>query len=309
MGWEPAAGIRKKPFYTRRIIGFLDDDCPVGGVIRGRIADLPQVARAEFVDEVIIALPCPSAVANRIIWQARQNRLDVSLIPDLLGQQSTSLTLERCGDVPLLSLYREKVPVLALVLKRSMDILLSLFGLVLGAPVMAGIALLIKLTSPGPVFYRAPRAGRKGTSFLCYKFRTMICNANDLKAGLRSSNQRAGPFFKISHDPRITRIGKFLRRYSLDEVPQLWNVLRGDMSLVGPRPHPLDDVERYSLEHLRRLDVNPGMTGLWQVTARDDPSFRRSMALDLEYIERWSLGLDLRILLKTVAVVFQGNGA
>jgi lipopolysaccharide/colanic/teichoic acid biosynthesis glycosyltransferase len=177
------------------------------------------------------------------------------------------------------------------------------------APVLAAVALGIKLESPGPVLYRAQRVGLKGRRFLCYKFRTMSQGADKLKEQLRSRNERQGAFFKIANDPRITRFGRFLRRYSLDELPQLWNVLRGEMSLVGPRPHPLDDFERYEIGDLQRLDVSPGLTGLWQVTARRDPSFERSLALDLEYIESWTLWRDFRILYKTVAVVLQGSGA
>jgi lipopolysaccharide/colanic/teichoic acid biosynthesis glycosyltransferase len=159
------------------------------------------------------------------------------------------------------------------------------------------------------VLFSALRAGRKGQQFKCHKFRTMAANAEDGKEKLRSHNQREGPTFKIADDPRITRVGKWLRRYSLDELPQLWNVFKGEMSLVGPRPHPLDDCARYKLEHLRRLDVTPGITGLWQVTARRSPSFHINMALDLEYIEKWSLWMDLRILMRTIAVVFQGTGS
>jgi lipopolysaccharide/colanic/teichoic acid biosynthesis glycosyltransferase len=136
----------------------------------------------------------------------------------------------------------------------------------------------------------------------------MVGDADTLKKGLRERNQRQGPCFKIKDDPRITRVGRVLRRYSLDELPQLWNVLRGEMSLVGPRPHPLDDYSAYAIEHLPRLDVIPGMTGLWQVTARRDPSFEAGLNLDIEYIHRWSLGMDLRILLKTAAVVLRGSG-
>ena len=182
-------------------------------------------------------------------------------------------------------------------------------ALVLAIPLMAAIALLIRFDSPGPLTYIASRVGKKGRRFRCYKFRTMVTNADQIKDSLRALNQRQGPCFKISEDPRITRVGRFLRHYSLDELPQLWNVLKGDMSLVGPRPHPVDDYARYELEHLRRLDMTPGITGLWQVTARGDPSFRANMALDVEYIERWSLWLDLKILIKTLSVVMEGNGA
>jgi lipopolysaccharide/colanic/teichoic acid biosynthesis glycosyltransferase len=136
----------------------------------------------------------------------------------------------------------------------------------------------------------------------------MQANAEEMKDSLRHRNERQGPFFKIKDDPRITRLGKFLRKYSLDELPQLWNVLKGDMSSVGPRPHPLDDFEQYTLDHLCRLDVKPGITGLWQVSARRDPSFATSMALDLEYIQNWNLWMDLKILGKTVPAVFRGAG-
>lgn len=136
----------------------------------------------------------------------------------------------------------------------------------------------------------------------------MVSNADELKHALRNRNERSGPFFKIANDPRITRVGRFLRRYSLDELPQLWNVLRGEMSLVGPRPHPLDDFAAYELEHLDRLDVTPGLTGLWQVTARRDSSFQKGIELDREYIRSWSLSMDIRILLQTLRAVVQGSG-
>jgi lipopolysaccharide/colanic/teichoic acid biosynthesis glycosyltransferase len=173
---------------------------------------------------------------------------------------------------------------------------------------MGLIALVIRFDSRGPAVYRSRRVGWKGRKFSCYKFRTMVDNADDLKDGLRHLNEREGPFFKLTHDPRQTRVGRFLRRFSLDELPQLCNVIKGEMSLVGPRPHPLDDFERYQIDHLRRLDVKPGITGLWQVYARRDPSFEKNLAWDLEYIENWSLWLDTKILLKTLPVALSGSG-
>ena len=202
-----------------------------------------------------------------------------------------------------------RIPRPAVLSKRLIDIVFSVLGLIAALPLLAAIAALIKLDSPGPAFYSAPRAGKYGRTFVCFKFRTMIYNADRLKANLRSQNERQGAFFKMVRDPRVTRIGRILRRYSLDEMPQLWNVLVGDMSLVGPRPHPLDDFQFYVPKDLRRLDVPPGITGLWQVTARMDPSFQRSMALDLEYIERWTLFMDMRILYKTIFAVMRGTGA
>jgi len=212
--------------------------------------------------------------------------------------------IAQTGEKP----WREQSLQLAFPLKRAIDVLLSAAGLVAIAPLLAVLGIVIKLDSPGPVLYCAPRAGRRGRTFLCYKLRTMTADADQFKEQLRLRNERRGPFFKVASDPRITRVGRLLRRYSLDELPQLWNVLRGEMSLVGPRPHPLDDFERYQPEDMRRLEVTPGLTGLWQVTARGDPSFVRNVELDLEYIEHWSLGLDLRILWRTIPAVLQGTG-
>jgi lipopolysaccharide/colanic/teichoic acid biosynthesis glycosyltransferase len=196
-----------------------------------------------------------------------------------------------------------------LFLKRLLDIAGAAFALALASPLMAIVALLIRLDSPGAVIYAAERTGAKGRRFRCYKFRSMVSNAEHLKEDLRARNQRDGPIFKIDGDPRITRIGRILRRYSLDELPQLWNVLCGEMSLVGPRPHPIDEVDHYELHQFRRLDVKPGITGLWQITARGSPSFGLGMHLDLTYIENWSLRLDLRILAGTVRVLFAPEGA
>lgn len=167
----------------------------------------------------------------------------------------------------------------------------------------------VKLDSSGPVLYRAPRLGLKGRRFLCLKFRTMVTGSDALKEKLRACNERQGAFFKLTHDPRVTRVGQFLRRYSVDELPQLWNVAKGEMSLVGPRPHPVDDFARYRLEDWQRLEVLPGITGLWQVTARQNPSFELGMALDREYISSWNLWTDLRILCQTFSVVLGGGGA
>jgi lipopolysaccharide/colanic/teichoic acid biosynthesis glycosyltransferase len=169
-------------------------------------------------------------------------------------------------------------------------------------------SILIKIDSPGPVLYTAWRIGRKGRKFRCFKFRTMLVDADARKGQLRAVNERHGATFKIANDPRITRVGRFLRKYSVDELPQLFNVLRGDMSMVGPRPHPLDDYGQYELGDLRRLDVLPGITGLWQINARRDPSFQTNVLLDLEYIETWNIWLDIKILLRTVGEVCRGSG-
>ncbi len=307
LGHRLAGHLQQHPELGRSVCGFLDDRQPPGGGVIGRTSDLAQLARTEFIDELILAAPHDREKTLRVLHAARQLRLDVRMAPDLFGCELARKT-ERIGGIPLLSLHEECLPVAGLLVKRALDLASAAAALVLFSPVLALLALLIKLDSPGPILYAAPRAGRKGRPFRCYKFRTMVQDADDLKENLRARNQREGPFFKITGDPRITRIGKFLRRYSLDEFPQLLNVLGGEMSLVGPRPHPLDDFSSYAIEHLPRLDVTPGITGLWQVTARQDPSFETGMNLDIEYIHHWSLGMDIRILLKTAGAVLRGSG-
>ena len=305
LGQEAAAALESDD--GRKLVGFLDDNEPRGGSILARLSDLSRIARSEFVDEIIVAFPGKSELKQRLIREARRGRLAVSIVPDYLDCESRTLEFDCLGGLPLLTLHEDQ-RVLALYSKRVVDVVLSSVGLLITAPLIALIALAIKLDSRGPVFYRAPRAGRKGESFACCKFRTMVVNADGWKERLRKNNEREGPTFKIAADPRVTRVGRFLRRYSLDELPQLCNVLRGEMSLVGPRPHTLDGFQRYHLDHLRRLDVTPGITGLWQVTARRDPSFQRNMALDVEYIEKWDFWMDLRILCRTVPAVLSGSG-
>ena len=298
--------ITKHPELGRSFSGFLDDKEPVGDGVVGRTCELAKVARTRFVDEVIVAAPHNKEEMIRIFREGRKLHLDVKMAADLGGCQA--IGVENLGSISILAVHEERMPIRELLFKRVLDIAVSAAALALMAPALLLIAVLIKLDSPGAVLYIAPRAGRKGRHFQCYKFRTMVPQADALKDGLRTQNQRSGPFFKIKQDPRISRIGGFLRRYSLDELPQLWNVLKGDMSLVGPRPHPLDDVSGYSIEHLPRLDVKPGITGLWQITARTDPSFQTGMNLDVKYIHSWSLGMDFRILMKTARAVLRGSG-
>ncbi|HEX3105825.1 MAG TPA: sugar transferase [Terriglobales bacterium] len=270
-------------------------------------AMLSRVAREEFIDELVIASSEPSVV-DVAVQEGCKNKLDVKLAPDICIPVSADADLENLGGVPLFRIQVHPVPEYRLALKRSLDFALSISGLIALSPLLLVIAAFIKWDSAGPVLYCAPRTGRKGRRFVCYKFRTMVPDADSRKDQLRDRNEREGAFFKIDNDPRITQFGRFLRRYSLDELPQLWNVLLGDMSLVGPRPHPIDDVSQYELQHLQRLDFIPGITGLWQVTARRNPSFERNLELDIEYIKNWNLWLDVRILFKTVSAVFEGSG-
>jgi exopolysaccharide biosynthesis polyprenyl glycosylphosphotransferase len=308
LGRQLAAHLEHHPEEGRAVCGLLDDKRCLGNGVIGRVCDLARLARTGFVDEVLLAAPHDRDLVLRVLHEARRLRLDVEMVPDLFGCRLQGTGIESLGNLPVICLHQEKLPAAALLTKRALDVIASIAALFLLAPLLAMIAGLIKLDSSGRVLYAAQRAGRKGCLFRCYKFRTMVSNAEDLKKGLRKQNQRSGPIFKIAGDPRITRMGRLLRRYSLDELPQLWNVLRGEMSLVGPRPHPLDDFAAYEVGHLARLDVTPGITGLWQVTARRDPSFQRSIELDCEYIRTWSLRMDARILLKTVKAVLRGSG-
>jgi len=194
--------------------------------------------------------------------------------------------------------------------KRAIDICGSTVGLILLAPLLLLLALAVKLTSRGPILFAQKRCGLRGRTFQFYKFRTMVEDADGRKRDLEHLNEMRGPVFKIRRDPRITSLGRVLRKLSLDELPQLWNVLRGDMSLVGPRPPTPDEVERYTARQAQRLSVLPGITGMWQVSGRNDiPDFERWVDLDLEYARTWSLWLDLRILLKTTIVVALLRGA
>jgi exopolysaccharide biosynthesis polyprenyl glycosylphosphotransferase len=308
VGRRIAAEVEAHSEPPRVVCGFLDDELPMGDRMIGRVSSLARLSRTGFVDEVILAAPRNRDLIQRVLQEARRLRLDVKLVPDLFGCRPEGSDVERFGDLPAICLHQEPSPALGLFVKRILDAAVAGAALLILSPFLGLIAGLIKIGSKGPALYAAQRAGHKGRLFRCYKFRTMVSNADDLKLSLRRQNERLGPIFKISGDPRITKLGHILRRYSLDELPQLWNVLKGEMSLVGPRPHPLDDFAGYEIEHLARLDVTPGMTGLWQVTARRDPSFQRGMDLDREYIQTWSLAQDFRILFRTFRACIEGSG-
>jgi len=288
--------------------GFVDWEPGSGPFCLGTPDDLPRILTENFIDEIYFTPSTSRDLVVRIALEARRQRIGVKVVPDLYGGLAIGAGMNYIGSVPVLELNRQPIPALGLFVKRMMDLFVSIVTLIGVMPLLLVTAIAVKIDSPGPVLYKAWRVGRKGRKFRCYKFRTMVADADARKDGLMHMNERCGATFKITDDPRITRLGRFLRKYSIDELPQLFNVLKGDMSIVGPRPHPEDDFKRYDLEHFRRLDVTPGLTGLWQVMARHDPSFERNVLLDLEYIENWNVLLDLKILLKTVPVVFRGSG-
>jgi exopolysaccharide biosynthesis polyprenyl glycosylphosphotransferase len=283
---------------------------PVGEApkILGTPAELKNICRANFADEVIICSSHRPTVI-RAISDARDCGLGVRVIPDLYDGMAVGARLHYLGDFPSMAVVNRSIPAVSMKLKRSLDVLFSGFALALLSPLLLLIAIVIKLDSTGRIFYVSRRVGKKGRPFSCYKFRTMVADADHQKASLHNLNQRDGILFKIAEDPRITRCGRFMRKYSLDEFPQLWNVLAGDMSLVGPRPPLVNEVKQYQLEYLRRLEAAPGITGLWQVEARNHPSFERYISLDLHYIENWSFSLDIYILFRTIGVVLAGTGS
>jgi exopolysaccharide biosynthesis polyprenyl glycosylphosphotransferase len=275
----------------------------------GDVRNCLSLARSLFVDEIFFSVPAEKKLVIGIVEEARVAGIDVRVVPDMYDGLAWNARVEYIGQFPTIPLHRKDFPIGGILVKRVLDITVSTVALVVGAPVMLAIAIAIRMDSEGKIFYMAQRIGRKGRSFPCYKFRTMVHNADQLKAELEHMNERDGVLFKIANDPRITRAGRVLRKYSLDELPQFYNVLKGDMSLVGPRPPMAAEVEQYDLAHLRRLDVLPGITGLWQVEARQDPSFDSYISLDTAYVENWNLMMDLRILARTVGVVLSGTGS
>jgi len=274
----------------------------------GTLETMFLVTRKLFVDEIFFTTTCERAIVHDVLDQARINGVDLRVVPDMYDGVSWNSPIEYIGQFPTIPLHSGHVPELGLLLKRFKDMLIAFLTLTLLFPLLLAVTLAIKLDSPGPVLYFSERIGKKGRVFRCIKFRTMVQDADKRRADVLHMNERDGVFFKITKDPRITRLGSFLRRYSLDELPQFINVLRGEMSIVGPRPPLATEVKEYKLNHLRRLDVMPGITGLWQVQARQDPSFDNYISLDVTYVDNWSIWLDLKILARTIVVVFAGTG-
>jgi exopolysaccharide biosynthesis polyprenyl glycosylphosphotransferase len=298
-------GFRFKGFVALTEREAESEDADVIGDVRNCLS----LARSLFVDEIFFSVPADKKLVIGMVEEARIAGIDVRVVPDMYDGLAWNAKVEYIGQFPTIPLHRKDFPIGAFLLKRTLDITVSAIALVLASPIMLAIAIAVRMDSDGSIFYKAQRIGRKGRNFSCYKFRTMVSNADKLKADLEHMNERDSVLFKIAKDPRITRVGKVLRKYSLDELPQFYNVMRGDMSLVGPRPPVASEVEKYDLAHLRRLDVLPGITGLWQVEARQDPSFDSYISLDTAYVENWSFLMDLRILARTVGVVLSGTGS
>jgi exopolysaccharide biosynthesis polyprenyl glycosylphosphotransferase len=304
------------PHWGFRVLGYLDDDN--GGEIRranrwralGKITDLESVLQNEVVDELVFVIEKGKLGAYEealLVAERHGVRAHVSL--DIFPHVLARPVLEELDGIPLLSFTTTPSNPTQLVVKRVIDLGLSLFLFMLTLPIQLIAAVAIRLTSSGPIFFRQVRCGLNGRHFTLLKFRTMDAGAEQRLSEISHLNEMSGPVFKVSKDPRLTIVGRVLRRLSIDELPQLWNVIRGDMSLVGPRPPLPEEVSHYQPWQRRRLSMSPGITCLWQVSGRNEVDFDRWMALDLKYIDTWSPMLDLKILLKTVPAVLSGRGA
>ena len=296
------------------VIGHLKADTADGDVILerpllGMLDDLEQVLHSQIVDEVAVCLPFSMEdLIEQAIYICEQEgkvvRMPVAPVERIL----TAARLESIDGIGVYSLANGPDRAVSLVLKRVVDIAVAALLMVILSPIMLVIALAIRRDSPGPVFFRQERVGLHGRTFNVVKFRSMCTDAEDKLDDLLHKNEINGHAFKLADDPRTTRVGRVLRRTSLDELPQLWNVLRGEMSLVGPRPPLPSEVAQYDVWHRRRLSMKPGMTGLWQVGSRQEPEFDRWVQQDLEYIDTWSLWLDFKIIARTVPAVLSGTG-
>ncbi len=303
-------------YWGFRIVGFVShpeavtSTLPARYELLGTIGDIPRIVENTAIDDVLFCvnrrdLDHMEDLFLALHEQGIRTRFALNLFPHTKARTR----FEELDGVPLLTFSTAPERPIPLALKRLLDVATSAVLLVLSLPVVLGIAIAIKLTSGGGVLYRQIRCGLNGRRFTLYKFRTMVENAEDRQGELLHLNEMNGPVFKLKRDPRVTWVGRFLRRFSLDELPQLWNVLRGDMSLVGPRPPIPDEVARYQRWQRRRLSMKPGLTCLWQISGRNQLDFDRWIELDLQYIDSWSPWLDMKILLKTVPAVLSGRGA
>lgn len=276
----------------------------------GSVADIPQLVEGGMVDEIILALP---ASAHEEVWPVlklcERRGVGFKLVPDLFELALGKVQIDDIAGIPLLDVREKPLGRIARAGKRLLDVMIAAMMLILSVPVLAILALMVRSESAGRAILRQERVGVGGKRFGCLKLRTMHDGADGLQPTLLRSNETGGVTFKMRDDPRVTRTGRWVRRWSLDELPQLWNVLVGDMSLVGPRPPLPHEVAQYEPHQLRRLEVKPGMTGMWQVSGRSDLSFDEMVMMDTYYVDNWSLMLDIKILVRTVMAVLARHGA
>jgi exopolysaccharide biosynthesis polyprenyl glycosylphosphotransferase len=302
--------------YGVQLSGFLSDDGDSGGEVAlaqrypvRPLAKLPDLLREHIIDEIIFAVDSRRlAELEEIFLLCDEEGVKTRVAVDFFPHVNSQISLERLGASPLLTFSATPHDEIRLLVKRLTDLLLAGAAVVFLCPLMLLIALLIRLTSPGPAIFRQVRCGLNGRRFVFYKFRSMCQDAEAMRADVEHLSERKLAM-KIPNDPRLTGVGRWLRKFSIDEWPQLWNVLKGDMSLVGPRPALPDEVEQYKRWQRRRLRMRPGITSLWAISGRDAVDFETWMKLDMQYIDQWSLGLDWKILLRTIPHVLSGRGA
>jgi exopolysaccharide biosynthesis polyprenyl glycosylphosphotransferase len=314
IGTALAREIKQRPGLGMKIVGFLDDykmdgtatepDLPA---ILGRISDFSRVARREFINKVFITVHHDSKVFLDLLEHAQAMGVAIRVVPQGFDLMTGEIDKYNIGFIPILEYCDENLK--RQLGKRLFDFMAGLIFIFFLLPIYVILGILVKLDSPGSVFYKSKRYGRRGKIFYMYKFRSMVREADKILEELKDKNEADGPIFKLRQDPRVTKVGRWLRRYSLDELPQIINVLKGEMSLVGPRPLPIAQILKEDLKQLERLEVRPGITGLWQIRGRSDISFGRLVKWDIWYINNWSLWLDLNILFQTIPVVLKGRGA
>lgn len=290
-----------------KIVGFVDPDHHLNPRMLGKTRELSRILRSCPVDVIVVTMNDRNTL-RRTVRHGVRSGSDVYFVPGEQGTQSRTGGQAPPCVTACFPIIRETHGIASRFLKRMIDVVGSILGMIIVLPILPILALAIKLDSQGTVFYCSKRVGKGGQFIPCFKLRTMVREADAMRKELHHLNERAGLLFKISDDPRTTRLGRFLRKYSFDELPQLWNVFLGHMSLVGPRPPLVSEYRHYDSQHLERLAVKPGITGLWQVTARNNPSFESYLVLDLHYVRSWSVWLDLKILLNTIPAVFKGTG-
>jgi len=316
MGRMVMRTVAARPDYGLRIVGFLDDHPAKSTTNVGRFTALGPVDNAhdvivtQRIDRVIICLPWQThRTIQRLLRDCEQLRVAAYAVPDLFQLTKNQMKSEDLNGIPLFSTRDISIRGWNAIVKRGFDLVVgSLMGLVM-LPVAMVIALAIRLDTTGPILYSQVRVGKNGKEFRCFKFRSMVTNADELLDQVAEMNESSGPLFKMRNDPRLTRVGRLIRRYSIDELPQLINVLQGEMSLIGPRPNLPSEVDHYQEWMTKRLSVSPGLTGLWQVSGRSDLTFDEMVMLDIYYVENWSMGLDLSILLRSIPAVVQARGA
>jgi exopolysaccharide biosynthesis polyprenyl glycosylphosphotransferase len=310
-----AAKLDKHPEYHVELVGFIDEDwahqdpAPTGLTLLGDVGEFERIVTAHGVERVLIAFSTMSHEdLIRVMRISKQLRVKVMVVPRLFEAFGDGVEIDQVEGMTLIGLRGLSRTRSSMAIKRAMDFGVAFTGIALLSPALVAIAIAVRMTSRGPVLYAQRRIGRNDRPFSMLKFRTMVDGADALKADLAHLNEVPEPMFKITNDPRVTRIGNVLRRYSLDELPQLWNVLRGDMSLVGPRPLIPSEDDRVLGRHRARLELTPGLTGPWQVMGRNALPFDEMVKLDYLYAVEWSLWNDLRLLIRTAPAVLRGNG-